>query len=45
MVKGCIAWEGARGNVDGILMGGREMKQRLWVIGLGLWGFGTIDGK
>ena len=31
--------------MDGILMGGCEIKQKLWVIRLGLWDFCTIDAK
>jgi len=26
-------------------MGSRENKKRLWIIGLGLWDFGTVDAK
>jgi len=31
--------------VDGILMGGPEIEQRLWMISFGLWDFCTIDAK
>jgi len=40
-----VARRRARGNVDGIVMGSREIKKRLWVIRLGLWEFCTIEYK
>jgi hypothetical protein len=45
MIRGCMAWEGAGRNVDGIWMGGRGVRRRLWIIGLGLRDFSTVDVK